>query len=123
MSRTTDYLITLEEDLDKASTLKEVLSLDIRYRGDDGTDTVVQDLFRQAKYESVMSGLNSIGLERSAFKFYNYSMQGKCQIYLDEDIADVLKERLSELAVLYDLPLDESCINIRRDEVILSLSI
>ena len=123
MSKTTDYLMTLHEDLENAATLHDVLVLDVKYCGEDGTDMVVQDLFRQEKYNYVMSGLKEVNLERFAFKFYNYSMQGKCQIHFDTYTEDRLKDNLDKLSKYYDLSLNESNVSCRRDAVVLTLEV
>lgn len=123
MSRTTDYLLTLHEDLSNAVSLHEVLVLDKKYCGETGTDMVVQDLFRQEKYDHVMNGLKEVNLEHFAFKFYNYSMQGKCQIYFDNHISDRLINKLSILSEYYDLPLTVKNVNVRQDAVVLTLEV
>lgn len=123
MSKTTDYLITLQEDLEHASTLREVLELDVKYCGETGTDMVVQDLFRQEKYDYVMDGLKKVNLDRFAFKFYNYSMQGKCQIYFDNDTKDRLINNLSKLSEYYNLPLTVKSVASRTDAVVLTLEV
>lgn len=123
MSKTTDYLITLQEDLEHASTLREVLELDVKYCGETGTDMVVQDLFRQEKYTHVMKGLEAVNLDRFAFKFYNYSMQGKCQIYLDTDVYDRLIGKLGKLSEYYDLHLTVKSVDSRTDAVVLTLEL
>jgi len=123
MSRTTDYLVSLHEDLSHALTLHDVLVLDVKYCGETGTDMVVQDLFRQEKYNHVMDGLNEVNLDRFAFKFYNYSMQGKCQIYLDTDVYDRLIGKLGKLSEYYDLPLTFKSVDRRIDAVVLNLEV
>ena len=123
MSKTTDYLITLQEDLEHASTLREVLELDVKYCGETGTDMVVQDLFRQEKYDYVMKGLEAVNLDRFAFKFYNYSMQGKCQIYFDNDTYARLVNNLGKLSEYYNLPLTVKSVDSRMDAVVLTLEV
>lgn len=123
MSRTTDYLMTLEEDLECATTLHDVLILDVKYCGETGTDMVVQDLFRQEKYNYVMNGLKEVNLDRFAFKFYNYSMQGKCQIYFDSYTKDRLIDNLDKLSDYYDLSLTIDNVASRTDAVVLTLEV
>ena len=123
MSRTTDYVITLQEKLSNVVTLHDVLVLDIKYCGETGTDMVVQDLFRQEKYNHVMGGLKEVNLDRFAFKFYNYSMQGKCQIYFDVYAKDRLINNLGKLSEFYDLPLTIKSVDSRMDAVVLTLEV
>lgn len=123
MSRTTDYVITLQEELSNVVTLHDVLVLDIKYCGETGTDMVVQDLFRQEKYNHVMGGLKEVNLDRFAFKFYNYSMQGKCQIYFDVYAKDRLINNLGKLSKFYDLPLTIKSVDSRMDAVVLTLEV
>ena len=123
MSRTTDYLVGLHEDLSHALTLHDVLVLDIKYCGETGTDMVVQDLFREEKYNQVMNGLKQVNLDVFAFKFYNYSMQGKCQICLDTDVYDRLINNLGKLSQYYDLPLTFKSVDKRVDAVVLNLEV
>lgn len=123
MSRTTDYVITLQEELSNVVTLHDVLVLDIKYCGETGTDMVVQDLFRQEKYNHVMGGLKEVNLDRFAFKFYNYSMQGKCQIYFDVYAKDRLINNLGKLSEFYDLPLTIKSVDSRMDAVVLTLEV
>lgn len=123
MSKTTDYIITLQEDISHAECLADILILDLKYQGENGTPTEVQDIFRKAKYDQVMKGLEKINMEWFAFKFYNYSMQGLCQILLDKGTEDRLERNLKTLAEFYNLPLDTTCVDVRQDAVVLTLDI
>lgn len=123
MSRTADYIITLQEEISNAGNLHDVLELDLKYSSGDGTATKIQDIFRQAKYDHVMKGLERIHMERDAFKFYNYSMQGYCQIYFDVGTDERLITNLAILSDEYGLWLTENEVDTRRDAVVLTLSV
>lgn len=113
----------LKRDLKKVECLGDVLILDLKYFGDKGTSMEIQDLMRDAKYKYSMDGLRKVNLDSFAFRFYNFSMQGHLQIYLDTGTDERLIKHLTELSEHYDIQLTEDNVNVRQDAVVLDIKV
>ena len=113
----------LKKEVSNAKNLREVLELDLKYCGETGTSMEVQDIFRDLKYKYSMDGLKKVNLDSFAFRFYNFSMQGHLQIYLDTGTDERLIKHLPELSEHYDIQLTEDNVDVRQDVVVLDVKV
>lgn len=103
---------------DGCSNLGEALQLELTYPNDKGTPTEVQDYFRKLKVDFVIAAFIECGLDDSMLKFYNYSMQGYCQVMFDRSYETRIKNNLDNLSSLLNAPVD---IRNRREETVVNI--
>ena len=70
---------------DNITLLEEAFRLELSYDTSNGTPMPVQDYFRELKSRLVLDGLAKVNLDHAVETFYNYSMQGYCQLIFDKD--------------------------------------
>ena len=102
----------------QCTNLKEALDLELSYDTSNGTPTVVQDYFRKLKADFVIDAFKECNLEHSMLKFYNYSMQGYCQVMYDQSYEKRIKDHLDKLQELLGVPVK---IMQRKNEVVINI--
>ncbi|MBR0369252.1 MAG: hypothetical protein IJH63_00845 [Methanobrevibacter sp.] len=70
---------------DNITVLDDAFRLELSYDNSNGTPMPVQDYFRELKSRLVLDGLAKVNLDHAVETFYNYSMQGYCQLIFDKD--------------------------------------
>ena len=122
MSRTTDNLLSIMEAAEEINCLREALDLEVTYRGLHGTSMEIQDYFRELKYDYITRVLKKYDLYNDVHHYYNYSMQGHVQLFMDNTprVWSQVNENKENLEKEWGLILDE-CIEQRRDNIIISV--
>lgn len=104
----------------ECKTLKDAYELELSYDNSHGTPTDIQDYFRELKASFVIAAFKECNLENSMLKFYNYSMQGYCQVFFDESYHSRVTKNLNKLEELLDVPVT---IRNHREEVVISMGV
>ena len=102
----------------QCTNLKEALDLELSYDTSKGTPTVVQDYFRKLKVDFVVDAFCECNLEHSMLKFYNYSMQGYCQVMYDLSYEKRIHDHLDKLHELLGVPVN---VMHRKEEVVINI--
>lgn len=102
----------------QCTNLKEALDLELSYDTSKGTPTNVQDYFRELKAKYVIAAFKECNLEHSMLRFYNYSMQGYCQVMFDRDYEQRVNDNLKKLSELMKVPVT---LKTRREEIVINI--
>ena len=124
MSHTTNHFINLLEATEEISCLHDALKLEVEFDNSKGVTTEIQDHFREVKYDYIMRGLKKYNLDSYVHHFYNYSMQGYVQLFLDNTtrILNEVKANQKNLEDYWKISLTD-CIEQRKDNIVISIEI
>lgn len=120
MSKTTDRYQLLLEEAENVETLRDLLELELKYRGSNGTPINIQYYLRGLKIKIANNVIDKHGLGDCFINLYDYSMQGYCQLFFDRYDEERIKSKLPLLEMDFDLKIT---IDERQDMLVLNCTI